>query len=91
MRSCFGELGASQNILAHQFEIERPISKLVGIVIDTVNFREGNRLFRCFITRFSTVKAKVSKMWPNYLNDFDQGLFVAKDKVMWHHDRIEKN
>ena len=46
MRSCFGELGASQNILAHQFEIERPISKLVGIVIDTVNFREGNRLFK---------------------------------------------
>ena len=61
MWSGLDELGASQNILAHQFE--RPISKMVGIVIETVNFRVGNRLFKCFITRFRfcSVKAKVSK------------------------------
>ena len=62
MWSGLDELGVSQNILAHQFE--RPISKMVGIVIETVNFRVGNRLFKCFITRFRfcSVKAKVSKI-----------------------------
>ena len=68
MWSGLDELGASQNILAHQFE--RPISKMVGIVIETVNFRVGNRLFKCFITRFRfcSVKAKVSKTRPKYFD-----------------------